>query len=92
MTPRFFFDEPRPASVADRLLADAHSVELRLMKNDRGNVNLLFEVKGNVGADSWLDDADEVDSADEARESHAALAFARQIVCAFAAAGKAGDA
>jgi hypothetical protein len=90
MSPRFFFDAPPPTSIGDRLLAEAHSVDIRLMKDQTGNVNVQFELKGCVGSELWLADDEETDAADESRKSHEALAFARSLLCGFAAA-KGGD-
>jgi hypothetical protein len=90
MTPRFFYDEPRPASVADKMLAEAHSIELKLMRNDAGNVTLLYELKGNAGSELWLDEADETNETEQTKSTEA-MDFAGQLLRSFAA-GKDGAA
>jgi hypothetical protein len=92
MTPRFFYDSPPPTSIGDRLLAEANSIELRLMKNSAGNVAVFYEVKGSIGSDQWLNEEEDDDSADEKAKSVEAMNFASALLGAFAAAGSRGDA
>ncbi len=91
MSPRFFYDEPRPASVADKLLENATSLELKMFKRDDGTVTTLIELHASVGAELFAED-DDGDTIDRKRESNEGLAFARQLLCGFAAAGSRGDA
>lgn len=92
MTPRFFFDEPRPASVADRLLESAESLEVKIFRRANGGITAAIELRSVFGADFLDDDEDDSDLMEQDRKSMEALALCRQLLCSFAAAGKAGDA
>ncbi len=87
MTPRFFFDEPRPASVADRLLESATQLEVKVFKRPSG-VTVMTKLESVMGADFLGEDGDEhIDHADEARKSYQAMADLRTLLAAFAMQG-----
>lgn len=92
MTPRFYFDEPRPASVADRLLDAAEKLQITLYRREDGNVSAAVELRSTIGADLFHDeDEDGGDLMEQSRKSDDALALCRQLLCGFAAAAKGGD-
>jgi hypothetical protein len=80
----FPFDAGPPAqSVADKLLADAHQLEIKLVRHD-GNVTACIELHSTMGADLFSDD--DADPAEQSRKSYEALGDIKTLVNAFAAA------
>jgi hypothetical protein len=95
MVPRFQFpfDAPPPQSVGEVLLESAETLEIKLFRRSEGNVTVAIELRAVVGADLFADDDDvDGDTLTQSRKSQEGLAYARRLLCAFAAAGKAGNA
>ena len=90
--PRFYFDNEPPQSVADKLLAEASELEIKLLRRSTGDVTAIVEMRSVLGADLFADDEDEGgDLMEQSRKSDDALALCRQLLCGFAAAAKGGD-
>jgi hypothetical protein len=85
----FPFDGPPAQSVADKLLADAHQLEIKLVRHE-GGVTACIELHASLGAELFGDD--DADPAEQSRKSYEALADVRTLLGAFAAAGSRGDA
>ena len=90
MLPRFSFpfDEPRPASVADRLLAEATTIKMELMRTGRGSMLVEVQVTSVLG-DELLGNED-VDAAEIQKNNAEAVAFCRGVLASFTAACREG--
>lgn len=92
MVPRFSFDSPPPASVADKLLDNADTLEIKLFRREGGNITAAIELHSTLGADLFADDDDDDDGdlVNQSRASEEAITLCRQLLRGFAAAGKDG--
>jgi hypothetical protein len=91
MTPRFFYDEPKPQSVGDRLLSSATHMAIQVWKSrESGELFVEVELKASFGADTAFERDADSDTLNAPRsDSATALAFAREILSGFAS-GKDG--
>ena len=82
---RFNFDEPRPASAADELLATADHLEISLSRNCDGSVSIGVTLEAALGAEPCCGD-------ERRPASERAIALVGRLVASFSSAGKDGDA
>lgn len=87
--PRFFYDQPKPVSIGDKLLANAHSVKLELMRTGRGSMLVEVQVTSVLG-NELLGNEDDLSDADIQKGNAEATAFCRSVLTSFAAACREG--